>query len=248
MKNSIIVIGGGESGVGAAYLASKNGYNVFLSEFNTIEKKYKKILDDNQINYEEGGHTLNKFFNANEVIKSPGVSNNSDIILKIKSKNIPVISEIEFAFRFNNSILIGVTGSNGKTTTCSLIHHILKSSGKSVGLAGNIGNSFSFLTAENNFEYVVLELSSFQLDDVIDFNPFISIITNLTPDHLERYDSSFQNYVNSKFKIISNHSSSDYFIYNNDDDKINSEISNRNIKSIKIPFSFTNSRFFNSTY
>ena len=248
MKNSIIVIGGGESGVGAAYLASKKGYNVFLSEFNTIEKKYKKILDDNQINYEEGGHTLNKFFNANEVIKSPGVSNNSDIILKIKSKNIPVISEIEFAFRFNNSILIGVTGSNGKTTTCSLIHHILKSSGKSVGLAGNIGNSFSFLTAENNFEYVVLELSSFQLDDVIDFNPFISIITNLTPDHLERYDSSFQNYVNSKFKIISNHSSSDYFIYNNDDDKINSEISNRNIKSIKIPFSFTNSSQDNLTY
>ena len=248
MKNSIIVIGGGESGVGAAYLASKNGYNVFLSDFNTIEKKYKKILDDNQINYEEGGHTLNKFFNANEVIKSPGVSNNSDIILKIKSKNIPVISEIEFAFRFNNSILIGVTGSNGKTTTCSLIHHILKSSGKSVGLAGNIGNSFSFLTAENNFEYVVLELSSFQLDDVIDFNPFISIITNLTPDHLERYDSSFQNYVNSKFKIISNHSSSDYFIYNNDDDKINSEISNRNIKSIKIPFSFTNSSQDNLTY
>ena len=248
MKNSIIVIGGGESGVGAAYLASKNGYNVFLSEFNTIEKKYKKILDDNQINYEEGGHTLNKFFNANEVIKSPGVSNNSDIILKIKSKNIPVISEIEFAFRFNNSILIGVTGSNGKTTTCSLIHHILKSSGKSVGLAGNIGNSFSFLTAENNFEYVVLELSSFQLDDVIDFTPFISIITNLTPDHLERYDSSFQNYVNSKFKIISKQSSSDYFIYNNDDDKINSEISNRNIKSIKIPFSFTNSSQDNLTY
>ena len=248
MKNSIIVIGGGESGVGAAYLASKKGYNVFLSEFNTIEKKYKKILDDNQINYEEGGHTLNKFFNANEVIKSPGVSNNSDIILKIKSKNIPVISEIEFAFRFNNSILIGVTGSNGKTTTCSLIHHILKSSGKSVGLAGNIGNSFSFLTAENNFEYVVLELSSFQLDDVIDFNPFISIITNLTPDHLERYDSSFQNYVNSKFKIISKQSSSDYFIYNNDDDKINSELSNRNINSIKIPFSFTNSSQDNLTY
>lgn len=248
MKNSIVVIGGGESGVGAAYLASKKGYNVFLSDFNTIEKKYKKILEDNQINYEEGGHTLNKFFNAKEVIKSPGVSNNSDIIVKIKSKNIPVISEIEFAFRFTNSILIGVTGSNGKTTTCSLIHHILKSSGKSVGLAGNIGNSFSFLTAENKFEYVVLELSSFQLDDVIDFNPFISIITNLTPDHLERYESNFQKYVNSKFKIISNHSSSDYFIYNNDDDKIRSELSNRNINSKKIPFSSTNNSQDNLTY
>ena len=248
MKNSIVVIGGGESGVGAAYLASKKGYNVFLSDFNTIEKKYKKILEVNQINYEEGGHTLNKFFNAKEVIKSPGVSNNSDIIVKIKSKNIPVISEIEFAFRFTNSILIGVTGSNGKTTTCSLIHHILKSSGKSVGLAGNIGNSFSFLTAENKFEYVVLELSSFQLDDVIDFNPFISIITNLTPDHLERYESNFQKYVNSKFKIISNHSSSDYFIYNNDDDKIRSELSNRNINSKKIPFSSTNNSQDNLTY
>lgn len=203
MKNSIVVIGGGESGVGAAFLANKNGYDVFLSEFNTIEKKYKKILKNNQINYEEGGHTLEKFLKAREIIKSPGISNNSDIIIKIKSKNIPIISEIEFAYRFTNSILIAVTGSNGKTTTCSLIYHILKSSGKSVGLAGNIGNSFSFLTAKNDFEYVVLELSSFQLDDIINFNPFISIITNLSPDHLERYNYDFQNYVNSKFNIIS---------------------------------------------
>lgn len=189
MKNSIVVIGGGESGVGAAFLANKNGYDVFLSEFNTIQKKYKKILENNQINYEEGGHTLAKFFNAKEVVKSPGISNNSEIIIKIKSKNIPIISEIEFAYRFTNSILIGVTGSNGKTTTCSLIYHILKNSGKSVGLAGNIGNSFSFLTAENNFEYVVLELSSFQLEDIINFHPFISIITNLTPClQLNHYD------------------------------------------------------------
>ena len=224
MKKSIVVIGGGESGVGAAILANRNGYDVFLSEFNTIQKKYKKILENNHISYEEGGHTLNKFINAKEVVKSPGISNNSEIIIKIKSKNISIISEIEFAYRFTNSILIGVTGSNGKTTTCSLIYHILKSSGKSVGLAGNIGNSFSFLTAENNFEYVVLELSSFQLDDIINFNPFISVITNLSPDHLERYNYDFQNYVNSKFKIISNQSSLDYFIYNHDDDKIISEL------------------------
>jgi len=248
MKNSIVVIGGGESGVGAAFLANKNGYDVFLSEFNTIEKKYKKILKNNQINYEEGGHTLEKFVKAREIIKSPGISNNSDIIIKIKSKNIPIISEIEFAYRFTNSILIAVTGSNGKTTTCSLIYHILKSSGKSVGLAGNIGNSFSFLTAKNDFEYVVLELSSFQLDDIINFNPFISIITNLSPDHLERYNYDFQNYVNSKFNIISNQSSSDYFIYNNDDDKIISELSNRNINSIKIPFSYENIHGNNLTY
>ena len=248
MKNSIVVIGGGESGVGAAFLANKNGYDVFLSEFNTIEKKYKKILEDNHINYEEGGHTLNKCFSAREVVKSPGISNNSEIIIKIKSKNIPIISEIEFAYRFTNSILIGVTGSNGKTTTSSLIYHILKSSGKSVGLAGNIGNSFSFLTAENSFEYIVLELSSFQLDDVNDFNPFISIITNITPDHLERYEYNFQNYVNSKFKITSNQSSADYFIYNSDDNKINSELNNRIINSTKISFSYMNNKEHNLTY
>lgn len=248
MKNSIVVIGGGESGVGAAFLANKNGYDVFLSEFNTIEKKYKKILEDNNINYEEGGHTLNKCFNAKEIVKSPGVSNNSEIIIKIKSKNIPIISEIEFAYRFTNSILIGVTGSNGKTTTCSLIYHILKNSGKSVGLAGNIGNSFSFLTAENSYDYIVLELSSFQLDDVNDFNLFISIIINITPDHLERYEYDFQNYVNSKFKITSNQSSTDYFIYNSDDDKINSELNNRIINSTKISFSYKNNKEHNLTY
>jgi len=248
MKNSIVVIGGGESGVGAAFLANKNGYDVFLSEFNTIEKKYKKILEDNNINYEEGGHTLNKCFNAKEIVKSPGVSNNSEIIIKIKSKNIPIISEIEFAYRFTNSILIGVTGSNGKTTTCSLIYHILKNSGKSVGLAGNIGNSFSFLTAENSFDYIVLELSSFQLDDVNDFNLFISIIINITPDHLERYEYDFQNYVNSKFKITSNQSSTDYFIYNSDDDKINSELNSRIINSTKISFSYKNNKEHNLTY
>ena len=248
MKNSIVVIGGGESGVGAAFLANKNGYDVFLSEFNTIEKKYKKILEDNNINYEEGGHTLNKCFNAKEIVKSPGVSNNSEIIIKIKSKNIPIISEIEFAYRFTNSILIGVTGSNGKTTTCSLIYHILKNSGKSVGLAGNIGNSFSFLTAENSYDYIVLELSSFQLDDVNDFNLFISIIINISPDHLERYEYDFQNYVNSKFKITSNQSSTDYFIYNSDDDKINSELNNRIINSTKISFSYMNNKEHNLTY
>ena len=248
MKNSIVVIGGGESGVGAAFLANKNGYDVFLSEFNTIEKKYKKILEDNNINYEEGGHTLNKCFNAKEIVKSPGVSNNSEIIIKIKSKNIPIISEIEFAYRFTNSILIGVTGSNGKTTTCSLIYHILKNSGKSVGLAGNIGNSFSFLTAKNSFDYIVLELSSFQLDDVNDFNLFISIIINISPDHLERYEYDFQNYVNSKFKITSNQSSTDYFIYNSDDDKINSELNSRIINSTKISFSYKNNKEHNLTY
>ena len=233
MKNEIVVIGGGESGVGAAFLAKKNGINVFLSERNIIENKFKKVLKENNIGYEEGGHTLSKFLNANEIIKSPGIPENIELLNKVKSKKIPIISEIEFAFRFTDSNIISVTGSNGKTTTCSLIFHILKSSGLNVGLGGNIGNSFSFLIAENKYDYIVLELSSFQLDNISRFKSFISVLTNLSPDHLERYNYAFKNYINSKFNIVSNHTKNDFFIYNEDDQTINYELENRQIISKK---------------
>ena len=239
MKYRIVIIGGGESGVGAAYLANKKGYEVFLSDYKKIEEKYRNILLKNEIDFEEGGHSIEKFYKANEIIKSPGISEESELILKIKSKKIPIVSEIEFAFRFTSSIIISVTGSNGKTTTSSLIYHILKKSGLNVGLAGNIGNSFSFLIAENEFDYVVLELSSFQLDNINHFNSFISVLTNISPDHLERYDYNFENYVDSKFKIVSNHTKENYFVFNSDDKKINSELKTRKIKSTKISFSTT---------
>ena len=245
MKYRIVIIGGGESGVGAAYLANKNGYEVFLSDYKKIEEKYRNILLENEIDFEEGGHSLEKFYKANEIIKSPGISEESELILKIKSKKIPIVSEIEFAFRFTSSIIISVTGSNGKTTTSSLIYHILKKSGLNVGLAGNIGNSFSFLIAENEFDYVVLELSSFQLDNINHFNSFISVLTNISPDHLERYDYNFENYVDSKFKIVSNHTKENYFVFNSDDKKINSELKTRKINSTKISFSTTDNESLN---
>ena len=248
MKYRIVIIGGGESGVGAAYLANKNGYEVFLSDYKKIEEKYRNILLENEIDFEEGGHSIEKFYKANEIIKSPGISEESELILKIKSKKIPIVSEIEFAFRFTSSIIISVTGSNGKTTTSSLIYHILKKSGLNVGLAGNIGNSFSFLIAENEFDYVVLELSSFQLDNINHFNSFISVLTNISPDHLERYDYNFENYVDSKFKIVSNHTKENYFVFNSDDKKINSELKTRKIKSTKISFSTTDNESSNKGF
>jgi UDP-N-acetylmuramoylalanine--D-glutamate ligase len=248
MKDRIVIIGGGESGVGAAYLANKKGYEVFLSDYKKIEEKYRNILLKNEIDFEEGGHSLEKFYKANEIIKSPGISEESELILKIKSKKIPIVSEIEFAFRFTSSIIISVTGSNGKTTTSSLIYHILKKSGLNVGLAGNIGNSFSFLIAENEFDYVVLELSSFQLDNINHFNSFISVLTNISPDHLERYDYNFENYVDSKFKIVSNHAKENYFVFNSDDKKINSELKTRKIKSTKISFSTTDNESSNKGF
>ena len=245
MKYRIVIIGGGESGVGAAYLANKKGYEVFLSDYKKIEEKYRNILLENEIDFEEGGHSLEKFYKANEIIKSPGISEESELISKIKLKKIPIVSEIEFAFRFTSSIIISVTGSNGKTTTSSLIYHILKKSGLNVGLAGNIGNSFSFLIAENEFDYVVLELSSFQLDNINHFNSFISVLTNISPDHLERYDYDFENYVDSKFKIVSNHTKENYFVFNSDDKKINSELKTRKINSTKISFSTTDNESLN---
>jgi len=248
MKENLIVLGGGESGVGAAYLAYQRGINVFLSEKNIIKSKYKKILIDNNIEFEEGIHTIDKVLKATEIIISPGIPNDSDLINNINDNNIPIISEIEFASRFTKSKIIGVTGSNGKTTTTSLIYHILKSSGINVGIAGNIGFGFAFLIAENDFDYIVLELSSFQLESISKFKPTIAVITNISKDHLERYNYNYQNYIDTKFNIVSNQASSDYLIYNADDPIIKKELKNRKIDSTKIPFSFSKLDFQNKTY
>jgi UDP-N-acetylmuramoylalanine--D-glutamate ligase len=248
MKTNLIVLGGGESGVGAAYLANKKGMNVFLSEINIIENSYKKILIDNGIEFEEGKHSLNKILKANEIIKSPGIPNDCDLVLKILKNNIPIISEIEFASRFTNAKIIGVTGSNGKTTTTCLIYHILKSSGLNVGICGNIGNSFAFLISKKKFDFIVIELSSFQLESVFQFRPKIAVITNLSPDHLERHDNSFKKYIDAKFNIISNQLSSDFLIYNGDDTIIEKEIKFRKINSSKLSFSFLKNTSSNQTY
>ena len=248
MKENLIVLGGGESGVGAAYLASQNGISVFLSDKNLINSKYKKILIDNEIEFEEGTHSLNKVLKASEIIKSPGIPSDSSLISHVIRNNIPIISEVEFASRFTNAKIIGVTGSNGKTTTTSLIYHILKSSGLNVGIGGNIGNSFAFLIANNDFDYIVLELSSFQLEGVSKFKPIIAVITNLSPDHLERYEFSFKKYIDAKFKIISNQTSSDFLIYNGQDVRIKKELRFRQIISSKIPFSNSKGNMCNQTY
>lgn len=248
MNDNLIVLGGGESGVGAAYLASQNGISVFLSDKNLIELKYKEILIDNGIEFEEGAHSIDKVLKASEIVKSPGIPNDSVLINDIIKKNIPIISEIEFASRFTNAKIIGVTGSNGKTTTVSLIYHILKTSGLNVGIGGNIGNSLAFLIAKNKFDYIVLELSSFQLEWINKFKPAIAVITNLSPDHLERYDYSFEKYVDAKFNIVNNQTSSDYLIYNSQDDTIDNELKSRKISSSKIPFSLTKGRLSNQTY
>ena len=248
MELDIIILGAGESGVGAACLAKQKGYKVFVSEKNIINSKFKKILRKNKIAFEEGKHSANKVLNAHEIIKSPGIPNESILIQKIKKNKIPIISEIEFAFRHTDAKIIGITGSNGKTTTSSLIYHILRNSGLNVGIAGNIGNSFAKLITEKDFEYIVLELSSFQLEHIEKFQPKIAVLTNLSRDHLERYNYDFQKYIDKKLDIVSNHSNCDYFIYNADDKNIQRELINRKIKSTKIPFSYTNQDSENKTF
>lgn len=232
----LVVLGGGESGTGAAILAAKQGYDVFLSDKSSIGDSYKKVLKNHEIRFEEGQHTLSEILNANEVIKSPGIPDHISLMKTIREHKIPVISEIEFAARFTDAKLICITGSNGKTTTTLLSHHILKNAGLNVGLAGNIGKSFAWQVAENNFDTYVLEISSFQLDGMFNFKADIAIITNITPDHLDRYDNSFENYSQSKFRILQNMTSSDYLIYNADDPVIMQELEKRKLNIGLIPF------------
>ncbi len=223
-NNLLVILGGGESGVGAAMLAKKYGFDVFLSDFGIIKDHYKETLSELNISFEEGKHTESEILKAHEVIKSPGIADNVPIINKIKSKNIPIISEIEFAGRYTNAKMVCVTGSNGKTTTCTLIYHILKSAGLNVGLAGNLGKSFARQVAENNYDYYVLEISSFQLEGIYDFKADIAVILNITPDHMDRYNHDIQNYTDAKMRILRNQQLGDSVIYWMDDPIISRQL------------------------
>ena len=235
----LVILGGGESGVGTAILGKKKGYEVFVSDFGKIKGNYKEVLIINGIAWEEEKHTENLILNADVVMKSPGIPEKSPIVKKLFEKGIPVISEIEFAAPFTDATIIGITGSNGKTTTTMLTHHLLKSAGLNVGLGGNIGKSFAWQIADNKYDSYVLELSSFQLDGIVNFKPHITIITNISPDHLDRYDYKYEKYIDSKFRITMNQTEDDYLLYDADDEAINEWFKTHTTKAKLIPFSLT---------
>jgi UDP-N-acetylmuramoylalanine--D-glutamate ligase len=238
-NHSVVILGAGESGVGAAILAKLKGATVFVSDFGSIKPSFQQELNDYSIEWEQGNHTMDRVLDATLIIKSPGIPEKSPIMKAVRAKGIKVISEIEFAGYFTNAKKVCITGSNGKTTTTMLIHHILTKAGLNVGLAGNVGYSFAKQVALENKDVYVLELSSFQLDDMVDFKADIAILTNITPDHLDRYDYQMQNYVDSKFRIINNQTDADFFIYNADDATITAEIEKRKISAKCLPFSLT---------
>ena len=233
----LVVLGGGESGVGTAILGKKKGYDVFVSDFGKIKENYKEVLTINGIAWEDEKHTEELILNADVVMKSPGIPEKAPIVKKLIEKGIPVISEIEFAIQFTDATTVGITGSNGKTTTTLLTYHLLKQGGLNVGLAGNIGKSFAWQVAENKHDIYVLELSSFQLDGIINYKPHIAIITNISPDHLDRYNYDYSLYINSKFRITKNQTEADYLIYDNEDEAIQNWLKNNTIKANKVPFS-----------
>jgi len=233
----IVILGAGESGVGAAYLAQQQGYDVFVSDFGAIADSYKQQLLDWKIRFEEKQHTESEILKAIEIIKSPGIPEKAPIIKKIRENGIPIISEIEFAGRYTKAKIIGITGSNGKTTTSSLTYHILKNAGLNVGLAGNIGKSFAYQVATEKFDLYVLELSSFMLDDMYEFKVDIAILLNITPDHLDRYDYKMENYAASKFRISQNQTPGDYFIYCADDPETTKGMAVRSFTAQQLPFS-----------
>jgi len=235
----LVVLGGGESGVGTAILGKKKGYDVFVSDFGKIKESYKEVLIINKIAWEEEQHTEDLILNADVVMKSPGIPEKSPIVQKLIGAGVKVISEIEFAKPFTEALTIGITGSNGKTTTTMLTHHLLKSAGLNVGLGGNIGKSFAWQVAENKYDAYVLELSSFQLDGIIEYRPDIAIITNISPDHLDRYEYKYQKYIDSKFRITMNQTESDYLIYDADDEASAEWLKNNKTKAKLIPFSLT---------
>ena len=224
MEKRIVILGGGESGCGAAILAKKLGFDVFLSDYGTIADKYKQMLDEQEIPWEEGKHTKELILNAGEVIKSPGIPNEAPMVVQIKDAGIPIISEIEFAGRYTRAKMVCITGSNGKTTTTSLIYHIFREAGLDVGLAGNIGNSLALQVAQGDKDYYIVELSSFQLDNMYEFRANVAVLLNITPDHLDRYGYNMQNYVDAKLRILQNQQPDDAFVYWNDDPIIKKEL------------------------
>ncbi|MCK0136820.1 UDP-N-acetylmuramoyl-L-alanine--D-glutamate ligase [Arenibacter sp. S6351L] len=235
----LVVLGGGESGVGTAILGKKEGFEVFVSDKGIVKEEYKKVLEHFEIDWEEQQHTEEKILNADLVMKSPGIPDKVPLVVKLKEIGVPVISEIEFASRYTKATIIGITGSNGKTTTTMLTNHILKEGGLHVGMAGNIGDSYAKMVAENDFDFYVLEISSFQLDGIVDFKPHIAILTNITPDHLDRYEYRFENYIASKFRIAKNQTKEDYLIYDADDEVIVQWLQKNPVQSKLLPFSIS---------
>lgn len=233
----IVILGAGESGAGAAVLAKVKGFDTFVSDMSAIKDNYKALLDSHSIAWEEGRHTEALILNADEVVKSPGIPNDAPLVLKLREQGTPIISEIEFAGRYTDAKMICITGSNGKTTTTSLIYHIFKSAGLNVGLAGNIGRSLALQVAEEQHDYYVIELSSFQLDNMYEFRANIAVLMNITPDHLDRYDHCMQNYIDSKFRITQNQTPDDAFIFWNDDPIIRQELAKHGLKAHLYPFS-----------
>lgn len=240
-KTKIIILGAGESGVGSAILATKKGFDVFVSDKGKISKKYKNVLLQFDIEFEEGKHDVDRILNADEIIKSPGIPDHIDLIKQINKKGISIISEIEFAGRYTNAFKICISGSNGKTTTTLWIYHMMKSAGLNVGLAGNIGQSFAWQVAENDFDFYVLEISSFQLDGMFEFKADIAVLMNITPDHMDRYDYDFSKYIDSKFRILQNQTANDAFVFCLDDPVLKEEISKRKIEAKKYAFTFDDS-------
>ena len=233
----LVVLGGGESGVGTAILAKKHGYEIFLSDRGKIKDHYKNVLEDFEIKWEDGKHTQDEILKADLVVKSPGIPDHIELITTLSDRGVSVISEIEFASRYTDATLIGITGSNGKTTTTMLANHLLKAGGLNVGMAGNIGDSFAQMVSEKDLDFYVLEISSFQLDGIESFKPHIAVITNITPDHLDRYDYKFENYIDSKFRITKNQGPEDYLIYDADDLVIQDWLQKNKVAARCLPFS-----------
>ena len=236
MSKNLVILGGGESGVGAAILGKKKGMNVFLSDFGSITEDYRRMLDSEGIEWEQGGHSMDRILTADEVVKSPGIPPTAPVIKAIDEKGIPVISEIEFAGRYTDAKMVCITGSNGKTTTTLLTYHILKNAGINVGLAGNVGQSLALQVAHEKHDVYVIELSSFQLENMYDFRANIAVILNITPDHLDRYDYEMQNYINAKFRILNNLTPQDAFIYWQDDPVITRQLERIRTEAMMFPF------------